>query len=586
MWSLGNESAFGTNFVKMTDVAKEMDPTRLVHYEGDVDVEAADIYSSMYTWLEHPSKKPLMETIIQESKKPHILCEYCHAMGNGPGNLKEYQDLFYAHDKLQGGFIWEWFDHGIESYTEDGEKYYRYGGDFGDDPSNKDFCIDGMLMPDRTPSPSLYEYKKVIEPIQTTAIDIKTGEIELLSRFDFQNLQIFDLYYSIFEDETLIEDGTISLPSIPAREKATLTLPYNLDFVPKPGASYFLNISYQLKATTAYAPRGFELASANFELPIKAAGVEITPSGRLQVEETETTLSITGANFLATFDTVRGTLQKLIKDGQTIIERGPKFTMWRAPISNDMEIIDEMKKQYFLHLEHEIVNSFDWKETDQAVQITVKTINSTTNSAWHYKCTYTYTICGSGDILFNLAGVPSGKIDTAPNMLPRLGVTMHVNKDMNQVKYLGRGPRENYVDSKEAGYLGVYRSTVAEMFTNYVVPQANGNRMDTRWAAWTNDRGQGLFAEAAKGFNFSTSYYEESDLDNAKHTCDLAERDYVVVNLDYKQNALGSYSCGQWQLEKYRTTFEEFELSFRLTGFNAKEVDAVALSHEDLTLLF
>ena len=585
-WSLGNESAFGTNFVKMTEVAKKMDPTRLVHYEGDFEVEAADIYSTMYSWLEHPTKQPLMETIIKESKKPHILCEYGHAMGNGPGNLKEYQDLFYAHDKLQGGFIWEWFDHGIESYTEAGEKYYRYGGDFGDDPSNKDFCIDGMLMPDRTPSPSLYEYKKVIEPIQTTAIDLNRGEIELLSRFDFQNLQIFDLYYTILEDQTLIEDGTISLPSIPARKSLQLTLPYVLNFSVKPGASYFLNISYRLKATTNYAPKGYELASANFELPIKTEGLAIVSSGSLQAEQFETTLTITGANFVVVFDTVRGMLLKLIRDGQTILERGPKFTLWRAPISNDMEIIDEMKKRDFLHLEHEIVSSFDWKESEQAVQVTVKTINSTTNSAWHYKCTYSYTIYGSGDILFNLEGTPSGKIDSAPAMLPRLGISMHVNKDLNQVKYLGRGPRENYVDSKEAGYLGVYDSTVADMFTNYVVPQANGNRMDTRWVALTDDRDQGIFIAEEEGFNFSTSYYEEFDLDNAKHTCDLKERDYVVVNIDYKQNALGSYSCGQWQLEKYRTTFEKFNLSFRLTGFNGKEIDAVALSHEVIQSIF
>lgn len=583
-WSLGNESAFGCNFVKMTEIAKEMDASRLVHYEGDFEVEAADVYSTMYTWLEHPTKKPLMETVIAESKKPHILCEYGHAMGNGPGNLKEYQDLFYAHDKLQGGFIWEWFDHGIESYTEEGEKYYRYGGDFGDDPSNKDFCIDGLLMPDRTPSPSLYEYKKVIEPILTTAIDLHKGEIKLLSRYDFQNLQIFDLYYSIVEDETIIEDGTLPLPSIPARESAKLKLPYHLDFAPKPGASYFLNLSYQLRDTTSYAPKGYELASANYELPLNTAGIKVDPRGKLQVKESETNVTILGSNFSVTFDTVRGTLKQLIRDGQTIIERGPKFTMWRAPISNDMEIIDEMKKEHFLHLEHEIVNSFEWKDRDQSVQIVVKTINSTTNSAWHYKCTYTYTICGSGDILFNLEGAPSGKIDTAPNMLPRLGVSMHVNKDLDQVKYLGRGPRENYADSKEAGYLGVYSSTVENMFTNYVVPQANGNRMDTRWAAFTDDRGQGLFASTTGSFNFSTSYYEERDLDAAKHTCDLIDRDYVVVNIDHKQNALGSYSCGQWQLEKYRTTFEEFKLSFRLSAFNTKEANALSLSHEIIEL--
>ena len=237
-----------------------------------------------------------------------------------------------------------------------------------------------MLMPDRTPSPSLYEYKKVIEPIKTTAIDLNSGEIELLSRFDFQDLQIFDLYYTILEDQTLIEDGTISLPSIPARKSLQLTLPYDLNFSVKPGASYFLNISYRLKAATNYAPKGYELASANFELPIKTEGLAIVSSGSLQTEQFETTLTITGANFSVVFDTVRGTLLKMVRDGQTILERGPKFTLWRAPISNDMEIIDEMKKRDFLHLEHEIVSSFDWKESEKAVQVTVKTINSTTNS--------------------------------------------------------------------------------------------------------------------------------------------------------------------------------------------------------------
>lgn len=238
-WSLGNESAFGCNFRKMTDVAHEMDPTRLVHYEGDFDVESADVYSTMYTWIENPKKPYLMKDIIEKSKKPHIHCEYCHAMGNGPGNLKDYQDLVYAHDKLQGGFVWEWFDHGIESFTESGEKYYRYGGDFGDDPSNKDFCIDGLIMPDRTPSPGLYEYKKVIEPITTTAVDIQKGIINLLSRYDFANLDRFNLVYKVMEDDVILQTGFMAVPSIEARANKDITLPYDLSAIKvKPGAHY------------------------------------------------------------------------------------------------------------------------------------------------------------------------------------------------------------------------------------------------------------------------------------------------------------------------------------------------------------
>lgn len=384
MWSLGNESSSGCNFFKMTEVAHQMDSTRLVHYEGDFDMEYADVYSTMYTWLENPEKPFLMKDIIENSKHPHLLCEYCHAMGNGPGNLKEYQDLFYAHDKLQGGFIWEWFDHGIETYTEDGEKYYRYGGDFGDDPSNKDFCIDGMLMPDRTPSPGLYEYKKVVEPITTTEVDLENGVVRLLSRYDFADLNQFRMVYNIMED----------------------------------------------------------------------------------------------------------------------------------------------------------------------------------------------------DVMISVSGVPAGKLGCAPDMFPRIGVTMHLDESMENVRYFGRGPRENYSDSKEAGLMGVYENTIDGLFTNYVVPQANGNHMDCKWVSLTNDRGMGLVASTEDSFNFSASFYEEKDLDDAKHTCDLVKRDYVVFNIDYKQNALGYYSCGQWQLDKYRAKNEPFTINFRVTPFNNKEMADKHIAHE------
>ncbi|MDE6356984.1 MAG: DUF4981 domain-containing protein, partial [Eubacteriales bacterium] len=293
MWSLGNESSFGHNFKKMAEKAKELDSTRLVHYEGDFDAEVVDVYSTMYTWIEH-KEKLLMEKIINESKKPHILCEYCHAMGNGPGNLKEYQDLFYEHDKLQGGFIWEWFDHGIEAYSENGEKYYKYGGDFGDDPSNINFCIDGMIMPDRTPSPSLFEYKKVIEPITTTEIDLNKGIINLLSRFDFEDLNIFNMNYSILEDDIIIQTGSLELPSIPARTNKDIKLDYSLDFEAKAGAKYYLNISYRLKRDTSYAKAGYELATAQFILPIYKEGINIKPVGELKIEENHITLTAFG----------------------------------------------------------------------------------------------------------------------------------------------------------------------------------------------------------------------------------------------------------------------------------------------------
>lgn len=605
MWSLGNESSSGCNFFKMTEVAHKMDSTRLVHYEGDFDMEYADVYSTMYTWLENPAKPFLMKDIIENSKHPHLLCEYCHAMGNGPGNLKEYQDLFYAHDKLQGGFIWEWFDHGIETYTEDGEKYYRYGGDFGDDPSNKDFCIDGMLMPDRTPSPGLYEYKKVVEPITTTEVDLENGVVRLLSRYDFADLNQFRMVYNIMEDDVMIFSGSMDLPSIPARTSKELTIPYDLSSIqPVPGAEYYVNISYQLKETTPYAPAGHELATAQFKLPVYKEGIECIPEGTLKVTKNHTTLRAEGANFHVDFDLVRGNIIGVVRDGMKIMSKGPRLTLWRAPISNDMEIIDQLKKVYFLHLEHEVVMDIHYEEDGHFLKMTVKTINGTTNSAWHFDTTYEYVVCPTGDVLIRVSGIPAGKLEDtgatmsangssanmamggklgcAPDMFPRIGVTMHLDESMENVRYFGRGPRENYSDSKETGLMGVYENTVDGLFTNYVVPQANGNHMDCKWVSLTNDRGMGLVASTEDSFNFSASFYEEKDLDVAKHTCDLVKRDYVVFSIDYKQNALGSYSCGQWQLDKYRAKNEPFTINFRVTPFNNKEMSDKQIAHERL----
>lgn len=584
-WSLGNESAFGCNFRKMTDVAHEMDSTRLVHYEGDFDVESADVYSTMYTWIENPKKPYLMKDIIEKSKKPHIHCEYCHAMGNGPGNLKDYQDLVYAHDKLQGGFVWEWFDHGIESFTESGEKYYRYGGDFGDDPSNKDFCIDGLIMPDRTPSPGLYEYKKVIEPITTTAVDIQKGIINLLSRYDFANLDRFNLVYKVMEDDVILQTGFMAVPSIEARANKDITLPYDLSAIKvKPGAHYYVNISYQLREDTRYASSGHELATAQFELPLYKEGIVVRPEGILNVEKEHTTLHVKGANFSLDFNLVNGNLMNIVRDGMQVLSKGPRLTLWRAPISNDMEIIDKLKKVYFLHLEHEVVMNIDYHMEGNILKVEVDTINSTTNSAWHFKTKYVYTVCPSGDILIDVEGTPSGRVDLAPDMLPRIGVSMHLDKSMEHVRYFGMGPGENYADSKEAAQMGLYANTVDGLFTNYVIPQENGNHMGCKWVSMTNDRGMGLLASTEGDFNFSASWYEDKDLDDAKHTCDLVKRDYIVFNVDYKQNALGTNSCGQWQLDKYRAKFEDFKLSFRLTPFNNKEVLDKHLAAERICL--
>lgn len=228
--------------------------------------------------------------------------------------------------------------------------------------------------------------------------------------------------------------------------------------------------------------------------------------------------------------------------------------------------------------------NIDYHMEGNILKVEVDTINSTTNSAWHFKTKYVYTVCPSGDILIDVEGTPSGRVDLAPDMLPRIGVSMHLDKSMEHVRYFGMGPGENYADSKEAAQMGLYANTVDGLFTNYVIPQENGNHMGCKWVSMTNDRGMGLLASTEGDFNFSASWYEDKDLDDAKHTCDLVKRDYIIFNVDYKQNALGTNSCGQWQLDKYRAKFEDFKLSFRLTPFNNKEVLDKHLAAERICL--
>lgn len=584
MFSLGNESASGCNFKAMTKLAHELDSTRLVHYEGDFDMEYADVYSTMYTWIENDKKPFLMKDIIEKSKHPHILCEYAHAMGNGPGNLKDYQDLFYAHDKLQGGCIWEWFDHGIETIDEKGNTYYRYGGDFGDDPTNGDFCIDGLLMPNRKPSPGLIEYKKVIEPICTTLVDAKKGIINCLSRYDFANLNIFDLVAEVVCDEKVIYHETIAMPDIAARTNQDIELHYDLEAINKQtNGRCFLNIKYLLKEATTYAPAGFELANAQMELPVDIEKMPIIAKPfDFEIANEGPILVIRGKDFEVGFDLIKGIMTSYTFNNQVLIDEGFKFSFWRPVTSNDKEMIHDLKKVYFLHLQHDVVDDYHYEVLNNCVKVNIHINHGTTNACWYYDLTFNYTIYADGRINIKVDAKPTGKLDCAPEMLPKLGFDAKLHKGLDHVRYFGLGKNENYVDSHQSAQMGVYDQMMDELFTNYVVPQANGNHMNCEWLSLCDDRGVGMFIKGINNFNFSASYFNDELVDNALHTNELIADDFITLHLDYKQNALGSFSCGQWQLEKYRTKFEAFSMEFELLGFNNKEKTDVMLSKEEV----
>lgn len=584
MWSLGNESGFGHCFKKMAEAAREIDSTRLIHYEGDSKAEVTDVYSTMYTWIENqPKGRKTMNDIIELSEKPHVHCEYGHAMGNGPGGLKEYQELIYAHDHLQGGFIWEWFDHGIETVGENGEVYYRYGGDFGDDPTNGNFCIDGLLMPDRTPSPALLEYKKVIEPVHTHVIDLEKGHLKIENKYDFISLDHLTLNYEITMDDTVLSSGEFPLPCIPARSGKEITLPFDFDFQKVYAGDVLITIYYSTNRFTDWCQAGHVLATAQFELQVKKEEIELAPSGKIFVEESQWQLTVYSERFKWVFDKIAGKLLAGTKDNVELIEAGPRLQFWRAPIDNDMYLLKDYKEKYFMHLWHERVERFHFTKEDNKVVISIDTVNGTTNASWFYRCSQQYVIYPNGDIQYEVSGKPSGELDQAPLMIPRIGVEMKLNKTMDHIKWLGKGPGESYSDSKQSQLIGVYDNNVDGLFTNYVHPQANGNRTETRWMSATNYNGAGLMVTKQNmDFDFSASYYEEADLEQAKHTIELTKRDYIVLHIDYKQNGLGSNSCGQNQLETYRCKFEEFQLQVKISLFSKKERDEKLIYLEKL----
>lgn len=594
MWSLGNESAFGCNFKAMAEYCKKNDPTRLIHYEGDTKNEVTDVNSTMYTWItERYTPGRLMKDIIETTTKPHLLCEYCHAMGNGPGGLLEYQELFYKYPFLQGGFIWEWQDHGILQHDEQGMPYYAYGGDFGDEPTNGNFCIDGLLMPDRVPSPGLIELKKIYEPILTEITDAIQYEIKITNRYDFINLHDLDAVWTVASsDNEIIQSGRIdkNISDIKPYKSKIVTLPI-APFYVKPGVDYYLNISFALNKDTPWARAHFEIATAQFVLPVKTEAPLITLNKKPCILEENFMWKITTGNAVITFDKVLGAITSWSHDGQLIMMQGPRLGFWRAPIDNDMYILEEWKKQYFIHLMRESTESVVLIEKNKSIVIEVDTINSAPNAAWYYESKYVYEILEEGNVLLTVHGKASGMktphasllssegsaseamrgLSVIPRMLPRIGLDMKIPSDYDLVRWHGRGPGESYSDSKQANLQGVYSASVDQLHTNYVKPQENGNRTDVKWVRLQNSRQIGIIAVADSTMDFSTHSYTIQDLENAKHRHEIKKSNFISFRLDYKQNGLGTHSCGQDQLEPYQCKFEDFQFKVRLSSYSAKE---------------
>jgi beta-galactosidase/evolved beta-galactosidase subunit alpha len=584
MWSLGNESGDGVNQAAMARWARAKDPTRLIHHEGesrkffqDGDLKkepvVSDVHSTMYTAVERINEVGG----YTELTKPHILCEYVHAMGNGPGGLKEYWETFYKHKRLQGGFVWEWADHGIRQHTKEGEEFFAYGGDFGDQPNDYNFVIDGMVMPDRTPSPGYIEHKKVVEPVKVDAVNVGNGEITITNRYDFRSLDHLACAWSIEADGKVIKQGTLGLEGIAAGTSKTVQLAY--DTPETVDADYWLHVQFTLATETNWAPVGHEVAWAQFlvaEQQSAGATNLQTIANQLQVESEDTSIAITGANFHLEFNRVTGVIQSWQANGQDLLVSGPQLQFWRAMIDNDHRS-SHMWKQHGVHWLQRRTDLVDCQlSADQTlVTIKVKQRIAPPMLAWGIDATLTYTITGNGDVTVDVDGKPTGN---APRTLPRIGLEMSVPSQLDQVEWYGRGPGESYADSKQANRFGIYKKSVDQLFTNYIFPQENGNRTDVKWTTWKNQQGMGMFATSNKLFNFSAHHYSVTDLDQAQHTYELKKRDEIYVHLDYQQHGLGTASCGPDVQTAYELATDPFAFQFKLTPYSIDEISAVALS--------
>ncbi|SMF89928.1 evolved beta-galactosidase subunit alpha [Paenibacillus uliginis N3/975] len=575
-WSLGNESGFGCNFRAMAQWCRENDQTRLIHYEEDREAEVCDVVSTMYSSVEKMDAFGKMT----DHPKPHILCEFAHAMGNGPGGLRPYFDTFEAHRRLQGGFVWEWIDHGLSRKTADGKEDYAYGGDYGDVPNNGNFVIDGLVRPDRTPSPGLLEYKKVIEPIRVEMLDNR--RLLVMNRYDFITLGHLQAHYRILAEGRLVHSGVMPIPRIEPGKGEEILIPLNADEIEAgvdPHAEMWLEISFTIAADCRWAARGHEVAWSQFTLrapavsqfkldPIRQQELRLTEEKRRLIVETD--------RFQLSLDSLHPGFESLRLNGKNITLGGPRLNFWRPPIDNDMYVLPDWRKAHLDRLT-ERIDHFEWKRLDNnCVQIQWNSRIAPPVYDWGFRCETSYTITSSGLIIMDVKGEPIG---TPPAMLPKIGLQLKVAGDMKNVRWYGRGPGESYPDSKEAGRFGEYRSTVDGLFTPYIYPQENGNRTDVRWISIADGAGTGLLATGVPVLNFSASRYTDINLESAMHISDLVPSNFITLNLDYRQNGLGSNSCGPAQSPEYTVKPEPFQFRILLQAYAAEDTDPGALSY-------
>ncbi len=573
MWSLGNESGFGPNHVAMANWIRQRDLSRPIHYEQDANAECSDVVSRMYTdvpTLEQEGKK--------EDPKPFFLCEYAHAMGQGPGNLKEYWETFRKYRRLIGGCVWEWADHGMRMKTASGKEWFAYGGDFGDLPNDGNFCIDGLVAPDRKPHTALIELKHVLAPVQVDAVDAKAGKFKITNRYAFQNLSCLTGAWTISRNGVIVKKGTLPLLDVPAGKSIAVSLPTKPSTLAA-GGEVHINFNFALKDKTIWAPAGYELASSQTELPAKnKEWLALGARSEAPVKMTESAdgIVVQGKTFKIVLDRFDGSLTSWCWKNLPLIETGPKVQLWRPPTDNDKTIACEWRVASYDRLLPRIESLKTRLVKTTAVEVKVQSILGDNyqigmltgyRHSPRFRLTQTTLIHGSGDVTITSNLTPI--VADLPK-LPRFGLEMVMPAGFEQVTWYGRGPLENYADRKENTHVGIYSSTVDEQYVPYIRPQENGNKSDVRWMAITNHRKAGLLIMGDQPLNVSTLHYTVEELTHKTHAHQLVRIPQTVVHMDHAQAGLGSQSCGPAPLPQYLILPKPMEFSVLLRPIDSK----------------
>ena len=570
MWSMGNESAYGCNFEKALEWTKNFDPDRITQYESaryrnydeTYDYSNLDVYSRMY-----PALSEIQEYLDKDGSKPFLLVEYCHSMGNGPGDFEDYFQMIQDNDKMCGGFVWEWCDHAIAHGTaENGKTIYAYGGDHGEEIHDGNFCMDGLVYPDRTVHTGLLEYKNVYRPVRVVSYDKESGELVLHNYMDFDDLKDYvKISYELTQDGLVISKGILSEFSVASHGEGKTNLKIS---VPENGKCY-LKLIYHLKKELPLLDEdhilGFdEIEVSKEDTKCKLAEKWIPKTvvdSELQVNENDTQIHIKGREFAYTIDKRTALFTEMKFAGREYLNHPMELNIWRAPTDNDMYIKSEWKKAHYdkaytRAYTTEVVQGKHGVKITSHASVVAETVQKILD------VTITWKIEAAGKIDADIAVT---KDDEFPD-LPRFGVRMFLDKKLSAVRYFGMGPQESYCDKHQAASHGLYRADVGDLHEDYIRPQENGSHYDCEYVELNNSR-YGIVASAEKAFSFNASYYTQEELEKKTHNYELIESDSVVFCVDYALNGIGSNSCGPVVLDQYRFDDVLFRFQFTLIPY-------------------